>query len=300
MNKQKLILKFFQKADQLKISNQAYRQTITSLFRWLIANDEIKTDITSQLLALRSKTTAKIICHENAVIAGLEEITYLLTNFTNLSIKPFVKDGNSVKNNQVIAQIQGPVNETLGFERTIINLLQRMSGIATQTKNFVDLIDSSSPQIAATRKTPWGTIDKKAMAIGGGLTHRLSLKDGILIKDSHLKLTSIPQALKIILPQMNHQLIEVEVKNQAEALQTLNTFNQLNQDNYLAIMFDNFSAPAIKKTVTRLNNQSVIYEASGGINETNLLSFAKTGVDIISLGALTHSARAVNLSLEII
>lgn len=300
MNKKRLILRFFQKADQLKINNQAYRQTVISLFKWLAANDEIKADTTSQLLKFCSKKTAEIISHEPAVIAGLEEITCLLTNFTNLSIKPFVKDGNTVKNNQDIAQIQGPANEVLAYERIVINFLQRMSGIATETKKFVDLIDSPSPQIAATRKTPWGSLDKKAVAVGGGLTHRLSLKDGILIKDNHLKLIPVPQTLKIILPQIHHQLVEVEAKNEAEALQTLTTFNQLNQDNYLAIMFDNFSAPAIKKTVARLNNQSVIYEASGGINETNLLSFTKTGVDIISLGALTHSARAVNLSLEII
>lgn len=300
MNKQKLILKIFQKTDRLKVSRQTYRQTVISLFNWLVANDEIKTDITSQLLKLHSNKTAEIICHENAVIAGLEEITYLLTNFTNLSIKPLVKDGSSVKNKQVIAQIQGAANEILAYERTIINFLQRMSGIATQIKRSVGLINSSSPQIAATRKTPWGSLDKKAVAVGGGLSHRLSLKDGILIKDNHLKLISIPQALKIILPQIHQQLIEVEVKNETEALQVLDTFNQLNKDNYLAIMFDNFTAPAIKKTLARLHNNSVIYEASGGINETKLLSFTKTGVDIISLGALTHSARAVNLSLEII
>lgn len=300
MNKQKLILKFFQKADQLKVSKRVYRQTVTSLFHWLVANDEIKTDITSQLLKLYSEKTAKIISHENATVAGLEEISYLIKQFTKLSFKPLIKDGNLIKNNQAIAQIQGPAKEILAYERTIINFLQRMSGIATQTKNFVDLIDSSSPQIATTRKTPWGTIDKKSVAVGGGLTHRLSLSDGILVKDNHLKVVTIPQALKIILPQIHRQLVEVEVKNKADALQALNTFNQINQGNYLAIMFDNFSASEIKKTVTQLNNQSVIYEASGGINETNLLSFAKTGVDIISLGALTHSARAVNLSLEII
>jgi len=299
MNKRKLILKFFQKTDQLKTSRQVYRETVISLFNWLTANDEIKTDITSQLLKLHSKKMAKIISHETATVAGLEEISYLIKRFTKLSLKTSVKDGNYVKTNQIVAQIQGPAKEILAYERTIINFLQRMSGIATQTNLLVNQI-LSPIYLAATRKTPWGSLDKKAVAVGGGLTHRLSLKDGILIKDSHLKLTSTPQALKIILPQINHQLVEVEVKNEAEALQALNTFNQLNQKNYLAIMFDNFSAPAIKKTVVQLNNQSVIYEASGGINETNLLSFAKTGVDIISLGALTHSSRATNLSLEII
>lgn len=300
MNKQQLILKFFQRADQLKVSHQVYRQTVISLFNWLVANDKIKTDITSQLLKLHSKKTAEIICHEDAVVAGIEEMSCLIKQFTQLSFKPLLKDGNVVENNQVIAQIQGPANEILAYERTIINFLQRMSGIATQTKKFVDLIDSPSLQIAATRKTPWRTLDKKAVAVGGGLTHRLSLSDGLLIKDNHLKLIPIPQALKIVLPQINHQLIEVEVTNEAETFQALNTFNQLNQDNYLAIMFDNFSTPAIKKTIARLNNPSVIYEASGGINQNNLPDFVKTGVDIISLGVLTHSTRAVNLSLEII
>lgn len=299
MNKQQLILKFFQRADQLKVSHQVYRQTVISLFNWLVANDEIKTDITSQLLKLHSKKTAEIICHEDAVVAGIEEMSCLIKQFTQLSFKPLLKDGNVVENNQVIAQIQGPANEILAYERTIINFLQRMSGIATETNRLVNKI-SSSIYLAATRKTPWGTLDKKAVAVGGGLTHRLSLSDGLLIKDNHLKLIPIPQALKIVLPQINHQLIEVEVANEAETFQALNTFNQLNQDNYLAIMFDNFSAPAIKKTIARLNNPSVIYEASGGINQNNLPDFVKTGVDIISLGVLTHSTRAVNLSLEII
>jgi len=299
MNKQRLILRFFQKAYQLTITQRTYRETVISLFHWLTDNDEITKDITSQLLGLHSQKTAKIVSHETMIVAGIEEISYLLHHLTQLSFKPLLKDGNSVKNNQVIAKVQGPVNEILTCERTIINFLQRLSGIATQTNRLVNQIPSSI-YLAATRKTPWGSLDKKAVAVGGGLTHRLNLNDGILVKDNHLKLTSIPQALKIILPQINHQLIEVEVKSEAEAFQTLNTFNQLNQNNYLAIMFDNFSAPEIKKTVVRLNNQSVIYEASGGINETNLLSFAQTGVDIISLGALTHSARTVNLSLEII
>lgn len=299
MNKQQIILKFFQKADQLTLAQPAYRQAVTSLFHWLIANDEVKTDTTSQLLKLYSQTTAAIISHEPVIIAGIEEISYLLKQRTSLSFKPLVKDGISVKNNQAIAQIQGVSNDILAYERTIINFLQRLSGIATQTHCLVNQIPSSI-HLSATRKTPWGTLDKKAVAVGGGLTHRLNLHDGILVKDNHLKLISIPQALKTILPQIHHQLIEIEAKTQSEIHQIIETFTKLNHDNYLCLMFDNFSTQEITKTIIKLNNQSVIYEASGGINEKNLSDFAKTGVDIISLGALTHSTRAVNLSLEII
>ena len=210
MNKQKLILKFFQKDGQLKISNQAYRQTITSLFRWLIANDEIEKDITSQLLKLHPKKTARIISHESATVAGIEEISYLIKQFTKLSFKPLLKDCNAVKNKQAVAQIQGSSNEILAYGRTIINFLQRMSGIATQTNHLIKQTPSNI-YLAATRKTPWGSLDKKAVTVGGGLTHRLNLSDGILIKDNHLKLISIQEAL-IKTFKLHHQLIEIEVK----------------------------------------------------------------------------------------
>lgn len=299
MNKTPLILKFFQKADKLTVNQSDYHKTITSLFNWLVAGDEIKTDITSQLLKFRSEKTAKIISHEPVIVAGIEEINYLIKQFTQLSFKPLLKDGGVVKKHQTIAYIQGSANEILAYERTILNFLQRMSGIATQTNRLIKIVNNPLINIAATRKTPWGTIDKKAVAVGGGLTHRLNLHDGILIKDNHLKLLPIPQALKIILPQIHHQLIEIEVKSITEALQALNTFKQSNKNNYLAMMFDNFSAPEIEKTISQLNNQSVIYEASGGINRKNLTSYVKTGVNIISLGALTHSTKATDFSLEI-
>jgi len=298
MNKQKLILKFFQKDGQLKISNQAYRQTITSLFRWLIANDEIEKDITSQLLKLHPKKTARIISHESATVAGIEEISYLIKQFTKLSFKPLLKDCNAVKNKQAVPQIQGSSNEILAYGRTIINFLQRMSGIATQTNHLIKQTPSNI-YLAATRKTPWGSLDKKAVTVGGGLTHRLNLSDGILIKDNHLKLISIQEAL-IKTFKLHHQLIEIEVKTQEELKQAISAFNQLKTDNYLGIMFDNFSAAEIKKTITQLNNHEVIYEASGGINESNLKEYCQSGVDIISLGSLTHSSRAADFSLEII
>lgn len=293
MDKQNQIIKYFQKADQLSTKRKDYCQTLTSLFHWLTSTDKVNQDTTSRLLKLESRASAKIICHEPAVIAGIEEISWLVKN-----LKPLVYDGQAVSRNQVIAQISGPADKILSYERTIIDLLQRFSGIATQTKKLVKLV-SPNVFIAATRKTPWGVLDKKAVSVGGGLTHRLNLADGILIKDNHLKLISISQALKTILPQINHQFIEVEVKTETEALQTLNVFKETHFHNSLAIMFDNFSASAIKKTITRLNNNSVIYEASGGINSKNLADYSKSGVDIISLGALTHSCHAVDLSLEL-
>lgn len=155
-------------------------------------------------------------------------------------------------------------------------------------------------------------LDKKAVAVGGGLTHRLSLADGILIKDNHLSLLrkkfglkddvlAIKKALQLILSQAQNQLIEVEVKTESEALETVDTFKKINKNNYLALMFDNFSPTPVQSIISDLTNSydfPIIFEASGGITKENIRQWTKTGVDLISVGQLTHSPHAVNLSLE--
>jgi len=348
MSKYSLIQKYFQKANQLTISNKKYCDVITSLFKWMTANDKVKADITSGLLTLRANNTARIVSHQQAVIAGVEEISFLASTFTNLSFKPLVKDGEKVKNGQTIAAISGKSYEILAYERTILNILQRMSGIATET-NFlskslkttpgvcrrrittpgVNKPEFPHPFIAATRKTPWMTVDKKAVAVAGGLTHRLDLADGILIKDNHLAALkkyyhlktneqAIKKALEIITParwpvsrdswqvEESKPLIEIEVESESQADLVIKTFQQLptlNHSHYLAILLDNFSPSQAKSLLNNLRNlydlSGIIFEASGGINERNILEFAQTGVDIISLGSLTHSTKATNFSLEI-
>lgn len=314
MNKTPLILKFFQKSDQLTVENTGYKKTISSFFQWLIDNDKVNNDKTTKFFH-NLPAKAKIIAKQEGIVAGLEEVNFLLKKHTNLNFKPLLKDGNKFTNGTEIAQIKGKFHEILGYERTILNILQRMSGIATETNKLINLINQrpacagrpttndQRPLIAATRKTPWMSLDKKAVAVGGGLTHRLNLSDGILVKDNHLAFVSIENALQILDDKYQNELIEVEVTNTKQAFNAISIFNKLNTNNYLAIMFDNFTPQMTKLTLNNLQKEfdisSIIFEASGGINKNNLSEWAKTGVDIISLGALTHSTHASNLSLEL-
>jgi len=204
-----------------------------------------------------------------------------------------------------------------------------MSGIATQTQKLTKLL--YPVHIAPTRKTPWMLLDKKAVAAGGGLTHRLNLSDGILIKDNHLQILknennlkneeqAVTHALKMILPQITNTSIEIEVTTKESAYAAIQIFssrfplllregqgevtNKLRNTNSLTIMLDNWTAKDVRNFIKEVNTNpyasSIIFEASGNINESNLKHWAQTGVDIISSGALTHSAKAADLSLSVI
>lgn len=306
MNKSSLILKYFQKADLLTTRKSDYCRSITSLFKWMADNDKISSDSTTQLFNIQSHHRARIIVKENAVLAGIEEISYLLAKLTKLSFTPLVKDGQRIKNGQTVAKIEGIGSEILGLERTVLNILQRMSGIATETNKLINLIASDSSRqdplfIAATRKTPWMSLDKKAVAVGGGLTHRLSLADGILIKDNHLSLISPFYALEKILRERKGQMIEIEVQETTKIKPIIEVFQKYNTDCYLALMFDNLSPTPVQSIISDLTNSydfPIIFEVSGGITKENIRQWTKTGADLISIGALTHSPRAVNFSLE--
>lgn len=306
MTKQSLVLKYFQKSDLLTVKNKNYSASLSSLFSWLTRYDDTRTDRTTRLLGLTGESKAVIISKGAGLIAGLEEINFLLKNHTPLKFQPEIKDGDSILNNQTVAVISGKTADILAFERTVLNILQRASGIASETKRLQTFINKYSPDtfLAATRKTPYMLLDKKAVSVGGGLTHRLSLSDGILIKDNHLKESgNITQVLKKIFGKIANDLVEIEVETPKQAFETVETFDSLNNHgNNLALMLDNFSPDLAGKTVfdikKKYNLPNIIFEASGGIEEKNLKDFAQTGADIISIGSLTHSPRAANLSLE--
>lgn len=306
MNKSTIILKYFQKKNQLTVKNKKYQKTISTLFQWLIDNDKGDSDKTTKFLP-NNNIKAIIIAKQTGIIAGLEEVEYLLGKYTQLVFKPKTKDGSRINNLETIVEIQGKSHEILAYERTILNILQRMSGIATATNNLITLINlqlttyNLQPFISATRKTPWMSLDKKAVAVGGGLTHRLNLSDGILVKDNHLIFVTIENALKILTGNYQGELIEIEVTDAKQASQVLEAF-QPSHNNYLAILLDNFTPPTVKSLLSNLGHlkrSQIIFEASGGINEGNIQEWAETGVDILSLGSLTHSSRATNLSLEL-
>lgn len=254
-------------------------------------------DITTDLLIdYEVKSTSYIKAKEEGIIAGLdvvEMIFQLLDSSITFSKKN--KDGGEVIPGDIIAEVKGPINPILKGERLCLNLLQRMSGIATYTRHLCNLIKPYNAKVTDTRKTVPGLryFDRYAVAIGGGVNHRYNLSDAILIKDNHIKLVGgIKEALTRVKAKASHtQKIEIEVQN-------LNQFQEALKYGADIILLDNMTIDSIQKAV-KIAQGNVILEASGNIDETNIVSFAKTGVDVISCGSLTHSVKALDISMII-
>ena len=267
------------------------------LLRFL-SEDVRSGDITSALLT-KKKIAAKIISRQQGVIAGIKFAKNLF-QLKGCTVKAFVKDGAKVKQNQKILQVSGSTQSVLSCERTALNLLSRMSGIATQTSFLVSKIRkvSRKTNLYSTRKTAPGLriFDKEAVKIGGGHKHRIALDEMIMIKDNHLALcNSIEDIIKQA--QKKRKCVEIEVENQKDALLAAKMGASI-------IMFDNFTPTEIKRTITALRRKKmrnkVKLEASGGITSKNIIAYARTGVDMISVGSITNSVTGLDLSLEVI
>ncbi len=262
-----------------------------------LSEDVGKGDITSNLLP-RKKIKVRIISRQDSIIAGVNFVKEIFTS-KGCKVKIIKKDGERIKPNQTVLEITGYANVILTCERTALNLLSRMSGIATKTKRLVEKINTvnSKVKLFATRKTAPGLrfFDKEAVKIGGGEKHRMSLDQTIMIKDNHLAVAGSLSKL-IIKARKKHKEIEIEVENQEDALLAASIGVNI-------IMLDNFSPKEIINTVTRLKKsnlrKNVRLEASGGINEKNVTRFAKTGVDMISIGEITNAVEGIDFSLEI-
>ena len=291
MIKKQNIKKYFQQAGKLKMSNRNYCQQVKFLLGFFLQEDLAREgDITSNLLIDANEVECvKIVAKQDGVLAGLEEVCWFLRQH-KIKCQSKIRDGQKISTGQTILVLQGNLRKILSLERTALNVLQRMSGIATQTNQLVRKV-GGKVLICPTRKTQWGLLDKKAVVIGGGGTHRLGLYDFVLIKDNHLKIAN--RESRIVNLKNSFWEVEVESTKQALAMVKLNP---------KAMMFDNFKPANIKKAIKGIKtiNKNIIFEASGGINEKNIVSYAKSGVDIISLGALTHSAKALDVSLEIL
>jgi len=245
---------------------------------------------------------AEIIAKESGIIAGVEEAEILLESL-GIKVKAKIKDGQKISRGKTILTLEGHAKTILAAERTLLNLISRMSGIATQTNKLIKKVRAAGykTKIACTRKTAPGLeyFDKKAVWLGGGDPHRLHLDDMILIKDNHLTVIgNIKEAIKTAKKKtLFSKKIEVEVSSVNEAVEAARAGADI-------IMLDNFTPKDVKKTVEKLRKErlrgKVLIEASGKINEENILEFAAAGVDIISLGSLTHSVKALDVSLEII
>ncbi len=263
-----------------------------------ISEDIQSGDITSVLLP-KNKIKAKIISRENGILAGVKFAGNIF-RLKGCSVKIIKKDGVKVKPNQIILQVSGNARTILSCERTALNLLSRMSGIATHTNLLVSKIRkiNRKTKLYSTRKTAPGLrfFDKEAVMIGGGHKHRMSLNEMVMIKDNHLFVSNSMEDI-IKNARKRHKNVEVEVENQRDAVIAAGNGATI-------IMLDNFSPEQIKKTITALQKKKlrnkVKLEASGGINSKNIAAFAKTGVDMISVGSITNSVKGLDLTLEVI
>lgn len=240
--------------------------------------------------------TGEFIAKEQGIIAGLPIIKELYRLLDpNITVTLLTADGNSVEAGDVIAEVNGSVVHLLTGERVALNLLQRMSGIATMTKKCVDQLNDDRINICDTRKTMPGLrmFDKYAVTVGGGKNHRYGLYDGVLIKDNHIAFCgSIEMAVSKVRESVGH-MVKIEVET--ESLEQVKEAVEAQAD---VIMFDNRSPEEIKELVQYVP-EHIITEASGGITLEQLPAYANTGVDYISLGFLTHSVKALDISLNV-
>ena len=273
-----------------------------SLIRFL-REDIGQGDLTSEYLVdENSKSTSFITCKsEFAVVAGLAELGTLF-DICNCESKVLVYDGDNVRKGRKVMTIKGNTKSILKAERTALNLLMRMSGIATDTKKFVDIVRnvSSDIKITGTRKTAPGLrfFDKKAIELGGGYAHRNTLSEMILIKDNHLAVTnSIRHSISTARAKSsNNILIECEVINTRQSIQAIKSGADI-------IMLDNFSPKEAHRTISYLRRSGlrpkIQVEISGGVNLSNIKDYASALPDMISVGSLTHSSKSIDFSMEI-
>lgn len=271
--------------EELKIQNKVYKKFLK---QFVELNLE-QSDITSKAVVKNEVVKAEIIAKQDGILAGREEAEFI---YPKLKFKS--KDGTAIKKGQIIATITDKSHKILQYERLVLNLIMRMSGIAT---NVSELSKKSRVKLAATRKTYWGLIDKKAVSLGGGLTHRLQLSHAILIKENHIQNQNISLILKKAEKMRKKAaFIEIEVETQEQAIEASKWQKPL------TIMLDNFRPKKIKETLTKISKtdrKRHKFEASGGINEKNLKSYSSTGIDIISMSALTDGVKSLDMSLLI-
>ena len=267
-----------------------------SLRRWL--EEDIGTgDLTSEaLIPEDAVTTGLIHSKDTGILCGVDVARRVFELLDpSLEFTALAKDGDTLAYGTKIAEIKGSARSVLTGERLALNLLQHLSGVATQTKQLADIAKPYGTRVVDTRKTTPGLrlLEKYAVRVGGGHNHRLGLYDAILIKDNHIAVAGgVKEALARAKAYASHMTkIEIEVESLEQAREAV-------QGGADVIMLDNMAPEAMKECVAMIDHRAVV-EASGGINATNLAAAAAAGVDVISVGALTHSVKAVDISLDV-
>ncbi len=257
-------------------------------------------DITTKALITPDKLIkAKIISREKGILSGIDLVDNIFQEFSiNTTIKKH--DGDKLAEDDIIMEIDGDASTILSVERTVLNILMRMSGISTITAMLIEKVNNNVI-IAGTRKTTPGLqfLEKEAIRVGGGDTHRFRLDDCILIKDNHIAIVgSVKEAVEMAKGYVSFtKKVEVEVESTKDALEAAMAGADI-------VMLDNMNPDEIRNVLNALENKGlrnkILIEVSGGINPDNIVDYVKTGVDVISTGYITHSAKSLDMSLEII
>lgn len=251
---------------------------------------------TNSIIPPEATTNGYIYAKEKGIIAGLPVAALVFETLDpRIVFTPQKRDGDRVEPGDVLAKLEGPARSILTGERVALNLLQRLSGIATKTASLVENLIYYNTAVVDTRKTTPGlrVLEKYAVRVGGGQNHRFGLYDAVLIKDNHIKVAGgIKKAIALARKNVPHTMkIEVEVEDMQGVQEALEAKADI-------IMLDNMDLETMREAVKMVNGQALV-EASGGITEDMLLEIAKIGVDLVSMGGLTHSVKALDISLDV-
>jgi nicotinate-nucleotide pyrophosphorylase (carboxylating) len=304
------------RGESLTLSNPRYREAVRAMLDLLFVSDAKPRDLTVDALRLPAdQAKADIVAREAGIAGGLEEFEFLL-RASQLSVCLLVKDGASFRAGEILACVEGRESRLLSVERVGLNLLQRMCGIATAAHHLQQRVAGRNPEarVVGTRKTPCGLLDKRAVHLGGAGTHRISLGDAILIKNNHLAVIAHTEeeAAPLAIEQAwssrkEAAFIEVEVRGQEAAVAAAAKFRDLREQSDKSypclLMLDNLAPAQISAIIDELRDRNlhddVLIEASGGFTDSNIEDYAASGVDAISVGALTHSPRALDIAQRI-
>ena len=315
------ILKTHNYVSGLTFPDKSYREAVIRRLRGALLEDSGKNgDITTRaVLAPSQRMKAVLVSKQHGVLAGMREILFFLNNggglwhgrrlFNKIQVSHPLTDGSKIMKGSILCVLEGNAIDILKVERTLLNFLQHMCGVASFSNVFVKKCEKYPVLVCSTRKTPWGLLDKRACVVGGAGTHRLNLSDALLIKDTHLDLIKHdfePLAKLLMNARELGRFVEIEVESLRDARKAVEVLRKVQNTLHLPcfIMLDNMKPYEIGKFVRELKSgfgtEKIFLEASGGITLKNILQYAKTGVDVLSVGAITHSAPAMDISLKIL
>lgn len=303
--------------DSTNYKQWVFRYTFLELEKDLGTRGDLTTD---GIFHDRREARAKVVAKSAGVFAGRDEIKYFLVD-ADPTFRPSIKgelqvdfnfaDGDRFSEGDELLIINGDIRDILRVERVVMNLLVRMSSVATFTSEVVDTVKDYDVLIAPTRKTLWGLLDKRAVLIGGGGTHRINLADAILIKENHLDLYS--RDFRKVLENISSigsesRFVEIEVMNIEEVVEAGRALSEMIEQKKIRsigiILMDNMEPLDISKALNLVKEEglydNLLFEASGGVSADNVVTYAKTGVDIISMGCLTAGVKTVDLSMKIV